>query len=315
MKFSQEDLNQIEQWLKSNSIKDSQFESLDQLNQEDIVVIVHEGMNYKIPISKFIELGLSYAQFQNLPTTNKTIVGAINELTIASGQFPEAPIDGNLYGRKDGEWEKIEDSNSYLELYDKVNQLLNKNFEYKLEASPSVIFQGSNSLINLKATSSDNSDIDIFNNTVKLTSGENIKTLQFSLRISNTTQFKATFKYLEETKNSTATVTAVNPIYYGASLTNNYVFEDLIKYPNAVNSPNREYTVDVSREGDSIYFLVPSNMTINKANLGGVLEFPISLIKTESLSITTDSGQQTVQYKVYKSDNKYEIGNLKINIL
>lgn len=44
----------------------------------------------------------------NLETTAKTVVGAINELyNRPSGGVEEAPEDGKTYGRKDGDWEEV----------------------------------------------------------------------------------------------------------------------------------------------------------------------------------------------------------------
>lgn len=316
MQLTQEDLKQIEQWLIENSIKDSQFEQLDNPINNDTVVIVHNNLNYKIPISSLIKIGIENTKFQDLPTQNKTIIDSIKELVITSGQFPEAPIDGEIYGREDGEWKNIKDLDIFIDLKNKVNQLLKENLDCKLTVTPSIIFAGNNTLVTLQANSNAVCDtIEIKNNNSSLINKSNEDDIIYVTRINDTTTFNAEFNYLNTIKKVKTTVTAVNPIFYGSSLESNYLIRDLIKYSTPVISPNREYkNINVKQNGDAVYFLVPSSMTINKATLNGY-GFPIHLEKTEMIEIQQDTEKVLCEYKVYKSDNVYEKCTLNIEIL
>ena len=53
MFFTQEDFKKIEEYLKQNSKKDTDFPLIkngDTLLDNDVLAVVHKGINYKIPI-------------------------------------------------------------------------------------------------------------------------------------------------------------------------------------------------------------------------------------------------------------------------
>ena len=55
MFFTKEDFQKIEEYLRQNSMKDTDFQEYpdgESFNPEDIIVIVHNGINYKLPIIK-----------------------------------------------------------------------------------------------------------------------------------------------------------------------------------------------------------------------------------------------------------------------
>lgn len=56
MFFTQEDYRKIVQYLRLNSYKDTDFPSIGEMNlqDEDIITIVHNGVNYKVPLRKLI---------------------------------------------------------------------------------------------------------------------------------------------------------------------------------------------------------------------------------------------------------------------
>lgn len=56
MFFTQEDYRKIVEYLRLNSYKDTDLPSIGEMNlqDEDIITIVHNGINYKVPLRKFI---------------------------------------------------------------------------------------------------------------------------------------------------------------------------------------------------------------------------------------------------------------------
>ena len=59
MFFTQEDFRKIEEYLKHNSKKDTDFPEIkngDNLLDKDVLAVVHNGINHKIPIKVFAEV-------------------------------------------------------------------------------------------------------------------------------------------------------------------------------------------------------------------------------------------------------------------
>lgn len=55
MYFTKEDFEKIEEYLKTQGIKDTDFPVLEDPSEDDDIVIVHNSTNYKIPLSKLTE--------------------------------------------------------------------------------------------------------------------------------------------------------------------------------------------------------------------------------------------------------------------
>lgn len=101
-------------------------------------------------------------------------------------------------------------------------------------------------------------------------------------------------------KTASFSVSLVNPMYVGAGAAYTDVVKDNHKQ-SARTSASGTYNVTVASNGQHVFFVVPSSMTINKVTLSG-FDFPLLAADT-----TSKSG-----YKIYKSANTYKAGTLTL---
>ena len=101
-------------------------------------------------------------------------------------------------------------------------------------------------------------------------------------------------------KTASFSVSLVNPMYVGAGAAYTDVVNDSHKQ-SARTSASGTYNVTVASNGQHVFFVVPSSMTINKVTLSG-FDFPLDAADT-----TSKSG-----YKIYKSSNTYKAGAISL---
>lgn len=101
-------------------------------------------------------------------------------------------------------------------------------------------------------------------------------------------------------KTASFSVGLVNPMYVGAGTVYTNVVNDSHKQ-SARTSASGTYNVTVASNGQHVFFVVPSSMTINKVTLSG-FDFPLDAADT-----TSKSG-----YKIYKSSNTYKAGAISL---
>ena len=101
-------------------------------------------------------------------------------------------------------------------------------------------------------------------------------------------------------KTAGVSIYVVNPMYVGAGAAYADVVTDGCKQ-TARTSAGGTYNVTVASDGQYVFFVVPSSMTINKVTLSG-FDFPLNAADT-----TSKSG-----YKIYKSANTYKAGTLTL---
>lgn len=102
------------------------------------------------------------------------------------------------------------------------------------------------------------------------------------------------------TKTASVSISVVNPMYVGAGA----AYADVVVAgckQSARTSASGTYNVTVASNGQYVFFVVPSSMTINKVTLSG-FDFPLLAADT-----TSKSG-----YKIYKSANTYKAGTLTL---
>ena len=92
----------------------------------------------------------------------------------------------------------------------------------------------------------------------------------------------------------------VNTMYVGAGAVYTNVVNDSHKQ-SVRTSASGTYNVTVASNGQHVFFVVPSSMTINKVTLSG-FDFPLDAADT-----TSKSG-----YKIYKSSNTYKAGAISL---
>lgn len=105
------------------------------------------------------------------------------------------------------------------------------------------------------------------------------------------------------TKNSTVYVRY--PIYFGAAATWDAINNDSHK-ASARTSPAGSYNINVSQNGHSVFFNVPSEMSITKATVSG---FDMPFKNPVSKTINGKA------YKSYESENTYTTGTLDVVII
>lgn len=101
-------------------------------------------------------------------------------------------------------------------------------------------------------------------------------------------------------KTASFSVGLVNPMYVGAGTVYTNVVNDSHKQSARTNASGT-YNVTVASNGQHVFFVVPSSMTINKVTLSG-FDFPLDAADT-----TSKSG-----YKIYKSSNTYKAGAISL---
>lgn len=101
-------------------------------------------------------------------------------------------------------------------------------------------------------------------------------------------------------KTASVSISVVNPMYVGVGAAYADVVVEGCKQ-SARTSASGTYNVTVASNGQYVFFVVPSSMTINKVTLSG-FDFPLLAADT-----TSKSG-----YKIYKSANTYKAGTLTL---
>ena len=105
------------------------------------------------------------------------------------------------------------------------------------------------------------------------------------------------------TKNSTVYVRY--PIYFGAAATWDVINNDSHK-ASARTTPVGSYNITVSQNGQSVFFNVPSEMSITKATVSG-FDMPFKPYVSKTIDGKT--------YKSYESTNTYTKGTLNVVIV
>jgi len=109
------------------------------------------------------------------------------------------------------------------------------------------------------------------------------------------------------TKNTTAKVTAVYPMYFGGNTSSTLDSAKVLALTKQTikTSPAGSYSVAVT-QGQYMWLCVPSTMTINKVTSSGFA------VPMESAVSVTVSGKGT--YKCYRSSSTYVAGTVSIVI-
>ena len=181
-------------------------------------------------------------------------------------------------------------------------------FSLSRTSGNSLYFVGDTFTIKATATCSVSANtITIKCNNSKIASVQNAKTATGSQTIDptfpsapTTINFTAEAVIGSVKKTASFSVGLVNPMYVGAGAAYTAVVNDSHKQ-SARTSASGTYNVTVASNGQYVFFVVPSSMTINKVTLSG-FDFPLLAADT-----TSKSG-----YKIYKSANTYKAGTLTL---
>lgn len=233
----------------------------------------------------------------HLDKDTQNIIASREEGGVAlSGEFGESTLIG-IHQKKLSE--------TFENLQGQIDTIVGKGAIVNLSATPSMVFVEDSLSINLVATTDleateisirDNDTIIAEGSGIRLTCYKNIEITQ-----SGITSFYASFTINGITKTTSATVTAVNKIYYGSGT----VYTDAAIVPPAKLTPEGIYNVQVIEGGQYIFFNIPTYMMLNGATMNG-FEFPLD----EPTTVTIDN----TEYKSYRSSNTVDAGTYEIII-
>ena len=195
----------------------------------------------------------------------------------------------------------------------KINQItIDAAVDVSVTTSPGVVFVGLEESITVGGTSNVNADsIVVKRGTTTVVSGSGKSASgndTLTPATSGTTTYNGTFSINGVQKTASRSVTAVHHIYYGSGA----VYTDVTTTrSDAVTSPSGTYNVTIG-DGDYVFFIVPSNMTINSATFveggfGLLLDAPVNVTKT-------DGGVANVGYKSYRSSSPCDPGTFLIRL-
>lgn len=177
-----------------------------------------------------------------------------------------------------------------------------------LTTTPSVVFVGEQSVINISASSDTSA-------TAIAISGGNIASpvtgsgLSLSAQDSLTPQepgdttYSALFTIAGVQKAVTSKVKAVHPIFTGAG---DYTeAANRIQVSSPKTSPSGTYAITVATADTKAFFLVPASMSISSATMNG-FDFPLATAQSVTLN--------GISYKLYQSANTLDAGTYTIKI-
>lgn len=182
---------------------------------------------------------------------------------------------------------------------DALNILIDDSAKLKLTTSPQNVFVNTQSTVSVTATSKNSASSII----IKNGSGTQIASGSGNSLVGTTTVnpsnegllgFTATAVVNGTSLNAKIYVNCVAKVYYGSGDT----YTDASKYASARSTPKGKYTITVNKDGEYIFFVVPSSMSVTKVSMGGI-EIPMT---KSSISIGG------VSYNVFKSTNQYIAG-------
>ena len=174
-----------------------------------------------------------------------------------------------------------------------------------LTATPSLVFVGVESTINLVATiNTPANSIKIKKGNTEIATGSGTSlsgTDTITASAAGNTTYTAEFTLGGLPKSTTKNVVAVYPIKYGSG----DEYTDAQTQASVRTTPAGTYNVTVANNGDYVFFVVPRTMNINSAKMGG-FDFPLQA----PVNVEIDG----VEYKYYQSSNTYDAGILTIVI-
>lgn len=202
---------------------------------------------------------------------------------------------------------KVSDSS----LQGQINDIVASQTSISLSGSPSVIYAAKSgqtvSLSSKITTIGTISSHKILKGTTTISSGtsSNLSGSDPSTNTTNDITYKteAVINGVKVSKESTVYVRY--PIYFGAAVTWDAINNDSHK-ASARTSPVGTYSITVSQNGHSVFFNVPSEMSITKATVSG-FDMPFK----PYVSKTIDGKA----YKSYESANTYTKGTLNVVIV
>lgn len=195
---------------------------------------------------------------------------------------------------------------AHNDLQEQINDIIAGGTTVRIAASATTFFVGSRTFI-LTASSDADANIVIKQGSNVIESGSG-KSLAASVSVSQATAgsivYTAEFTFAGGAK-KTATVTIyfVNKIYAGGGSVYTAVTNDAHALSEAKRNAAGTYNITVAQNGQYVFFVIPSTMSISKATMSG-FDFPL-----DAATVVTVDG---VSYKSYRSSNTYDAGSYQI---
>ena len=190
-------------------------------------------------------------------------------------------------------------------IQDKIDKLHPGTIGTTINVTPNLIYTNVDTDVTIKVKTVNNKTAD----SIKLLANDeiigetrNVSEFVTTEIINKTTVVKTVTTQEGFTYESSDNIISVYPIYYGTG-TNNTTPEHT-NQASIRTSPNGTYNVEVTKNGDYVFFIVPKTMNINKATMNG-FAFPLEA----SYNHPTDD-----KYKIYRSSNTSDAETLIIVI-
>lgn len=230
--------------------------------------------------------------WEHLDKDTQNIIASREEGGVAlSGEFGENTLIG-IHQKKLSE--------TFTNIRSQINTVLQVNFS----ADPYIVYTGTSSISLVATTDIEASEIEIRDNDGVIAEGGGHGL--YGAKSINPSQlgdiiFWASFVINGMYKTAETTVSVVDRIYYGSGT----IYTDATTSPTPRLTPEGSYNVEVTEDGQYVFFNIPTYMMLNGATMNGI-EFPLD----EPTTVTIDN----TEYKSYRSSNTVDAGTYEIII-
>lgn len=320
MFFTQDDFKKIEQYLRLNVLKDTDFQDFEgNINGKDIIAFVHEGKNYKMSLQKLASviggnsgeaindgafINVSYEDTDNNSlfqlTQYKSLAEAIDNTPIKY-RIPGGVIawlsEKNVWqlhqftGQSVDEWENIT-------LWKNFNDTSQSGITFT--STVEQIKEGETLETTLECTTLDGgiaSSIRIYKDDTLIKHDENVSQLTASVSIKDKSIFKTVVEQYSYTYEKEITISLIQEAWIGVGTSYSEVITDGNKISTDGNIEGNYSLTFASTQ--RLYLVVPSNITLQPITLNG-FEVPMQMSY-----VTIDKRG----YNVYQSSYQYLAGN------
>jgi hypothetical protein len=199
-------------------------------------------------------------------------------------------------------------SEAHDDLQNQIDAIVSDKATVSLSASTSTFIVGEGAFILTASTNTNAESIIIKQGSTVIATGSG---KAISQRVALTQETAGNVSYTAEftfaggnTRSTTVTVYFVNKLYVGSGAVYTDVISDSYAQ-SARRSPAGTYNIIIEQNGQYVFFLIPSTMSITKATLSG-FDFPLDA----PVNVTIED----VAYKSYRSSNTNDAGTYQIVI-
>lgn len=318
MYFTQEDYKKIEEYLKQNSKKDTDFGLLDKIFAEDYITFVHKGQNYIIKMQDLreaiLENFIKDAQAEIvLPITDPLDDKYKNITDELYTMINSLQISGIALSNFFGDREDIGITQKTLtklvgKFLDILSDLTGKTYmDFKLTVQPTYVYQETPLTIGITADCteaiSDFDSIQLYVNDELIAESHGTSVFTRSYVINETSTIKAVGVILGKT--ITKTVTAVKEVPFFIGSGNTYTDVTVPECAQKLEGTlEGDYNMRVKNDGEYIFVIIP---------LSRKEEFRRCKMDMNGIEIPFEESE-TSDYIVCKSVNTYQAGTYNIDI-